>query len=52
MLYAYDAVSGKQTWSSGKIRTDWVHFSEPVVALGKVFVVIHDAHVVAFGLHK
>ena len=50
MLYAYDAVSGKQLWTSGKALTDWVHFSEPVVALGKVFVVTHDAHVYAFGL--
>ena len=49
-LYAYDAVSGKQLWSSGKTLSDWVHFSEPVVALGKVYVVTHDAHVVAFGL--
>jgi len=52
VLYAYDAVSGKQLWSSGKTLTDWVHFSEPVVALGKVYVVTHDAHVIAFGLKK
>ena len=51
-LYAYDAVSGKQLWSSGKALGDWVHFSEPVVAMGKVFVVTHDGHVVAFGLKK
>jgi outer membrane protein assembly factor BamB len=52
VLYAYDAQTGKQLWSSGKSLTDWVHFSEPVVALGKLFVVTHDAHVVAFGLKK
>jgi len=51
-LYAYDAVSGKQLWSSGKTMSDWVHFSEPVVAQGKIFVVTHDAHVIAFGLKK
>ena len=51
-LYAYDAESGKQLWSSGKTMTDWVHFSEPVVALGKIFVATHDAHVLAFGLKK
>jgi outer membrane protein assembly factor BamB len=45
-------VSGKQLWSSGKALTDWVHFSEPVVALGKIFVVSHDGHVTAFGLKK
>jgi outer membrane protein assembly factor BamB len=50
ILYAFDAESGKQLYSSNKIITDWVHFSEPVVALGKVFVVTHDAHVYAFGL--
>jgi outer membrane protein assembly factor BamB len=52
VLYAYDAESGKQLWSSGKILTDWVHFSEPVVAMGKVFVATHDGHVIAFGLKK
>ena len=51
-LTAYDAESGKQLWSSGKTMSDWVHFSEPVVALGKIFVVTHDAHVIAFGLKK
>jgi outer membrane protein assembly factor BamB len=49
-LYAYDAETGKQLFDSGKMMTDWVHFSEPVVALGKVYVVTHDAHVYAFGL--
>jgi hypothetical protein len=52
ILTAYDAQSGQILWSSGKTLTDWVHFSEPVAALGKIFVVTHDAHVVAFGLKK
>lgn len=52
VLTAYDAENGKQLWSSGKALTDWVHFSEPVVAQGKIFVVTHDAHVIAFGLKK
>jgi outer membrane protein assembly factor BamB len=51
-LYAYDAVSGKRLWDSGKTTPGWVHFSEPVVAQGKVFLVTHDAHVIAFGLKK
>ena len=50
ILYAFDAETGKQLYSSKKTITDWVHFSEPVVALGKVFVVTHDAHVYAFGV--
>ncbi len=52
ILYAFDAETGKQLYSSDKIITNWTHFSEPVVALGKVFVVTHDAHVYAFGLGK
>lgn len=49
-LYAFDAETGKTLYSSKKIISSWVHFNEPVVALGKVFVVTHDAHVLAFGL--
>ena len=37
-------------FDSGKAIPDWVHFSQPVVALGKVYVVTHDAHIYAFGL--
>ncbi len=51
-LFAYDAETGKRLWTSGKTLDGWVHFSEPVVALGKVYVVTHDARVVAFGLRK
>jgi len=52
MLYAFDAQTGKQLYSSEKIIPSWVHYSEPVVAAGKVFVVTWDAHVYAFGLKK
>jgi len=51
-LYALDAETGKPLYSSRKIIPGWVHFSEPVVALGKVFLVTHDAHVYAFGLKR
>jgi hypothetical protein len=50
ILFAFDAETGEQLYSSHGIVTDWVHFSEPVVALGKVFIVTHDACVYAFGL--
>ena len=50
VLCAFDAETGKQLYSSEKLITNWVHFSEPVVAMGKVFVVSWDAHVYAFGL--
>jgi hypothetical protein len=50
ILYAFDAETGKALYSSKDIIKDWVHFNAPTVALGKVFVVTHDAHVYAFGL--
>jgi outer membrane protein assembly factor BamB len=50
ILYAFDAETGKQLYSSNKQLTNWVHFNEPVVALGHVYIVSHDAHVYAFGL--
>ena len=50
ILYALDAETGRTLYSSKKIVTGWTHFSEPVVALGKVFVVTHDARLYAFGL--
>ena len=52
VLYAFDAQTGKQLYSSGTIIKGWVHHSEPVVAAGKVFVVTWDAHVYAFGLKR
>jgi len=52
VLYAFDAQTGKQLYSSEKIIQGWVHYSEPVVAAGKVFVVTWDAHVYAFGLKR
>ncbi|HUE62871.1 MAG TPA: PQQ-binding-like beta-propeller repeat protein [Rhizomicrobium sp.] len=50
VLYALDARTGKELFSSGKLLGNWVHFSQPSIALGKVFLVSHDAHVYAFGL--
>ena len=52
VLYALDAQTGKQLFSSDKLIPSWVHYSEPVVAAGKVFVVTWDAHLYAFGLKK
>ena len=52
VLYAFDAQTGKQLYSSEMIIQGWVHHSEPVVAAGKVFVVTWDAHVYAFGLEE
>ena len=50
-LFAFDAETGKQLWSSGKtMEGNTVHFTQPVVALGKLFTVDHAGHVWAFGL--
>ncbi len=52
VLYAFDAQTGKQLYSSEKIIPGWVHNGEPVVAAGKVFIVTWDARVYAFGLER
>jgi outer membrane protein assembly factor BamB len=52
VLYAYDAQTGKELYSSDNIITNWVHYSEPVVSGGQVYVVSWDAHVYCFGLKQ
>ena len=49
-LYALDAETGKPLYSSQNALASFTHFTEPVVAADKVFLVSHDAHVYAFGL--
>jgi outer membrane protein assembly factor BamB len=52
-LFALDAETGKELWSSKKsMNGNTSHFSEPVVAGGRLFVVDHNAHMFAFGLHR
>jgi outer membrane protein assembly factor BamB len=52
-LFALDADTGKELWSSKKVMdTNTVHFTQPVVALGKLFVVDHAGHLWAFGLKR
>ncbi len=49
-LFAFDAATGKELWSSGKAMDgNTVHFTQPVVALGKLFAVDHAGHLWAFG---
>lgn len=52
ILYAFDPQTGRELYSSEKIINGWVHFSEPVVAGGRVYVVSWDAHVYCFGLKQ
>ena len=52
-LFAFDAETGKELWSSKKLMDgNTVHFTQPVVAAGKVFAVDHAGHVWAFGLKR
>ena len=50
ILYAFDAETGKQLYSSENLLTNWDHFSQPVIADGKIFVISYDEHIYAFGL--
>jgi outer membrane protein assembly factor BamB len=52
ILYAFDAETGQQLYSSEKLIDSFTHFSEPVVAGGKVYVSAWDGKVYAFGLKK
>jgi outer membrane protein assembly factor BamB len=49
-LFALDATTGRELWSSGTAISDWTHFSMPAVANGRVFVTTNHGHVYAFGL--
>ncbi len=50
VLYAFDAETGEQLYSSKDLLKNWDHFSQPVVSHGRVFLVSHDGHIYAFGL--
>ena len=52
VLYAFDAETGQQLYSSEKLIDSFTHFSEPVVAGGQVYVCTWDGKVYAFGLKK
>jgi outer membrane protein assembly factor BamB len=52
VLYALDAETGKELFSSGKTMTSFTHFSGLAVASGKVFVTTYDCNVYSFGLSE
>lgn len=52
ILYALNATTGKQLWSSGDAISGWTHFSGLAVGDGKVFVTTHDGGIYAFGIRK
>ncbi len=50
ILYALDAETGRELYSSGKTIPGWTHFSGLAISNGRVYVVTHDGWVYAFGL--
>jgi outer membrane protein assembly factor BamB len=52
ILYALDAETGQELYSSDKLIDSWTHYSEPVVAGGKIYVSTWDGRLYAFGLKK
>ena len=52
VLYAFDATTGKELYSSGETMPGWTHFSGISIAGGKVFVTTYDSNVYAFGIQQ
>jgi outer membrane protein assembly factor BamB len=50
ILYAFDATTGRELYSSGDLVDSWTHFNGPAVAKGRVYFTTHDGKVYAFGL--
>jgi outer membrane protein assembly factor BamB len=50
ILYALDARTGKQLWSSGDTMTGWAHFSGLAIGDGKIFATTRDGAIYAFEL--
>jgi mono/diheme cytochrome c family protein len=52
ILYALDARTGKQLWSSGDTMTGWAHFSGLAIGDGEIFATTRDGAIYAFGLRS
>jgi outer membrane protein assembly factor BamB len=52
VLYALDAQTGKELWSSGKQITTWNHWSGLAVANGRVYLNTYDGTVYCFGIRQ
>jgi outer membrane protein assembly factor BamB len=50
VIYALDAASGAELWSSGDAITSWNHFSGLSVANGRVYIGTYDGNLYCFGL--
>ncbi len=52
VLYALDAQTGKELWSSGEQITSWNHFSGLSIANGRVYIGTYDSNLYCFGIKK
>jgi outer membrane protein assembly factor BamB len=50
ILYALDAATGKELWTSGAAITSFVHAVGPSAGDGQVYVVTYDGTIYAFGI--
>src|SRR5262245_14142051 len=51
-IYALDAQTGKELWSSGDQITSWSHFSGISAANGRVYLPTYDGYVYCFGVER
>ena len=49
-VYALDALTGRELWSSGEQITSWSHFSGLTVSNGRVYIPTFDGNLYCFGL--
>ena len=49
-IYAFDAETGKELWSSGDSITSFAHFGALTVANGRVYLGTYDSVLYSFGL--
>jgi outer membrane protein assembly factor BamB len=52
ILYALDAQTGKELWSSGDQIASWNHFSGLTVANGRVYIGTYDGILYCFGVKQ
>ncbi len=52
ILYAFDAETGQELYSSKDLIDDWTHLSSVTVANGMVYVTTRQSNVYAFGLKR
>jgi outer membrane protein assembly factor BamB len=52
VLYALDAETGKELYSSGNLVDSWSHYGGIALSNGRIYLSTYDARVFAFGLPK